>query len=255
VNATELKSANLVNTIQLKNPPIIEAVIGIDTAILPESMLEQFESLKSEMAKLGYTSSKPITTHRLNWNFAEGGDPTVETHGSQIGLRFEANNYAAQFKRDGFLFSRLGHYENWEGFTGESRRTWEVYSRAIGPAEFKEFGVRYINKVHLPNGRPLEQFLKVYPLLSERFPQEINESFMRLGFAISNPEGKFIHQHILLPPEREGHATVLLDNDFRFSAIGLTPPLIWDRIDSVRKIKDDYFFALITDELRDSFNV
>lgn len=243
-----------VETVHLKNPPIIEAAIGINVALLPESVIEQFELAGSEMASFGYDSPKPITAHRFQLNLV-AGDPSVESQGSKIGLRFEGNSYAAQFKLDGFLFSRLGNYDSWDTFAAEAERVWGSYSQAVGPAEFKEFGVRFINKIHIPNNLPLDRFLRVYPLLSEQFPQEINESFMRLGFSIKEPQGTFVHQHILLPQEREGYATVLLDNDFRFSAIGLTSTLIWENVQKVRKIKDEYFFALITDELRDSFNV
>jgi uncharacterized protein (TIGR04255 family) len=244
---------NASEIVHLKNPPIVEATIGINVALLPESALDQFDALSSEMGNMGYGASKPVTAHKFQVNFNVDA-PSVETQGSKLGLRFDGNSYTAQFKRDGFLFSRLGAYENWETFTGEAKRVWEPYSQAIGPAEFTEFGVRYINKIYVPDGHALDRYLRVYPLLSETFPQQISESFMRLGFSMKDPEGRFVHQHILIPPERDGHSTVLLDNDFRFSAIGLTPSAIWERLEKVRKIKDQYFFALITNELRDSFN-
>jgi uncharacterized protein (TIGR04255 family) len=77
---------------------------------------------------------------------------------------------------------------------------------------------------------------------------------MRLAMQITNPPGRLTHQQTFLPPEREGFITMLLDNDFQFSALGIQLSSIWSKIDEVRTIKDDYFDKFLTDKMKESFD-
>ena len=152
------------------------------------------------------------------------------------------------------VFSRLGSYQTWEQFRGEAKKLWDLYYRVIAPTELAEFGVRYINKVFIPQGEQVSDYLTVYPYIPQGLPQDVLDSFMRLGLPLEAPQGRFTHQHILLPPEKPGYATVILDNDFRFSAIGLSEGKLWEQLEEVRQLKDDYFRKILTKSFLETFN-
>jgi hypothetical protein len=47
---------------------------------------------------------------------------------------------------------------------------------------------------------------------------------------------------------------MLLDNDFQFSAIGVPLSAVWEKIDEVRTVKDEYFDKFLTPLMKESFN-
>ena len=63
-----------------------------------------------------------------------------------------------------------------------------------------------------------------------------------------------MHQQMLLPLEKLGYATVLFDNDFVFPANGIKSSAIWEAIDPIRFVKDEFFERMLTDEMKESFN-
>ena len=78
---------------------------------------------------------------------------------------------------------------------------------------------------------------------------------MRLTLPINEPQGQLIHQQILIPPDKPNFSALLLDNDFRFSALTLTVEEVWDQLEKVRTVKDYYFDVFTTDKMQETFNV
>jgi uncharacterized protein (TIGR04255 family) len=245
------------NRLRLKNPPIVEAAIGITVPKLPDSLLDRLKELNVSTDGVSYQPPSRASQNSVEFKIVDG-QSTAVTRDVHLGWRWESSDklHAIQFKLDGFAFSRMGRYETWESFTGEAKRLWEVYFSAIGPSAVSEYGVRYINKVFIPVGEELEKYLQVYPKTPDNPAWIINESVMRLRIQIDSPRsGTFVHQHVLVPSERLNFAAVILDNDFRYSAEGLSGEELWASIDAVRDVKDSYFLKLITKELLETFNV
>lgn len=241
--------------LRFKNPPIVEAVIGISLAVLPEGVLDALKDMASGLSTVGYKEPTTITLANFQMTILnQPGGSRATAHDAQHGWQTDSVDglYRAKFQRDGFFLSRLGKYESWELFRGEAKKLWNLYVNVIGNYAVTEFGVRYINKVYLPADGDLSDYLTCYPTLPDQLPQTILESFMRLVMPIE--DGKLTHQHILLGPERPDFATVILDNDFRFPAADLSSEQLWNRIESVRRVKDEYFCKLVTPKLRKTFD-
>jgi len=252
----EIATRKLENGLHFKNPPIIEAVIAISVLPLPDSVIERFQASADELKAAGYRQPEPITQHQFEFRI-ENGVPSTDSIQSPIGLKFvsEDNLHATQFNRGAFVFSRLGKYDCWEQFRNEARKLWEIYLRMSGGAQAVGLGVRYINKVFIPSGADPDDYVRVSPEFPKSISPVISEMFMRIGVPIDEPVGKFVHTQALLPPEREGLATLLLDNDFQFPVSEKAgPSQIWEMLESVREIKDRYFVELTTDKLRETFN-
>jgi uncharacterized protein (TIGR04255 family) len=241
--------------LRLKNPPIVEAVIGINVPRLAEGILEQLKGLATQMLELNYQAPVPVSQSNFQFILKEG-QSSVENRDFLLGWRFNSKDklHSVQFKIDGFVFSRLGNYQTWEQFRGEAKKLWDLYYRIVSPTELAEYGVRYINKVFIPQDEELSHYLTVYPHVPAGLPQNLLDSFMRVGLPLATPQGRFTHQQILLPPEKPGYATVILDNDFRFSAIGLSEGQLWERLEEVRQIKDDYFRRILTETFLETLN-
>lgn len=240
---------------RFKNPPIIEAVLAFTVAPLPELLLPKLQGSKTEMKELGYSKSEPVIQHQFQVKF-ERGVSSVGNLDSPIGVKFISDDslHAVQFNRTGFIFSRLGRYDCWEQLIDEGRRLWDVYERMAGETKVVTVGVRFINKLFIPVTAPPEEYVRARPEIPERVAPSIRELFMRIVSSIENPPGRFIHNQALLPPERDGFSTVLFDNDFQFPVEGKSQAEIWEMLESVREIKDEYFVELTTDKMRATFD-
>jgi len=79
---------------------------------------------------------------------------TAETKKEQSwkGLQFRSADgiRVARFDRDGFTFSRLAPYQDWDDLQDEVLRLWEIHIQAADPDKIVRIGVRFINRVDLP---------------------------------------------------------------------------------------------------------
>lgn len=252
----ENKLATPARRLHFKNPPIVEAVIAFQVAALPESVIDDFQAGADTLVSAGYKQPEPLTKHEVQIQF-QGADSSFGGKGTPHGLKFtsEDGQHVVQFNREGFVFSRIGHYDSWDPFRDECRKLWEIYSALIGTDDIYGYGVRYINKLYIPLGGNAEEYISVFPHLPEGIPSEMSECFMRLALPIAVPRGRLIHQQILLPPDRAGFSSLLLDNDFQFPALGLKPLEVWDQLEQVRYVKDDYFEKFVTPKMQATFNV
>jgi uncharacterized protein (TIGR04255 family) len=242
--------------LHFKNPPIVEAVIGIDVAVMAESFLDQLNQLTEKMADIGYQAPVPVVQGNFLINIdAKGSSANVSQ--SPLGWQFSStdNLHLVKFNRSGFVFSRLGHYDSWEGFRGEGRKLWKLYLEAIGTPTLQGYGVRYVNKLFIPISAKIDEYLKVYPWLPDDVPQTIDECIMRLSMRLPTGDGRVIHQQVLAQQEKPDFATLIFDNDFRFSALGMTDDTLWEQIEEARDIKDDYFCKFLTPKMLETFDV
>lgn len=141
---------------RLPRAPIVEAVIDIrareGTKLEEETVKEQ---LGSKVRGYQFLDSRRKIQVRQDMNLG-----AVEPTNSIIrdlgwkGLRFQSTDekHIVQFNRDGFVFSRLEPYQNWEQLNEESMRLWELYAEMAKPVEIHRIGLRYINRIQLPLG-------------------------------------------------------------------------------------------------------
>jgi uncharacterized protein (TIGR04255 family) len=75
--------------------------------------------------------------------------------------------------------SRLAPYEGWEPFFARSRQNWDIWKRIVGRREFTRIGVRYINRIDIPAGGPIEveDYLLFSPKLPNTLPSQPMSSF------------------------------------------------------------------------------
>jgi len=94
-------------------------------------------------------------------NLDEDAEPTATRHGGWRGFRHLTPDKLniAQFNRDGFVFSRLRPYQNWENFEAEARRLWRIFLDLAAPSEIGRLGVRFINRIPIGAGKDLEDYL------------------------------------------------------------------------------------------------
>src|SRR3954464_186147 len=118
----------------LPNAPIVEALLDI-AAVLPESVDQ--ERLASFQDYLG--NRYPNKQVRHLWSaevqLRPSGPPEAKGTRTGVGYLFTSadGKEVVQARKDGFSFSRLKPYEQWDPFSKEARRLWGLYVSAVKP--------------------------------------------------------------------------------------------------------------------------
>ena len=135
----------------LSRAPISEAVFQIrgralasweEAAILP--------TLKASLPD--YPKAESSRTQQITVGGKEGPvAPVVDLGWSGAVLRSPDGRQVANFQRDSFTLSRLAPYQNWETFSSEAFRLYDIHLNLAQPAEAQRIGLRFINQFDAPS--------------------------------------------------------------------------------------------------------
>lgn len=179
-----------------------------------------------------------------------GGRP-VGTAARDLGVhgyffKNPAGTQIAQFKLDGFTFSRLQPYEHWEPFRAEAERLWNIYKQ-LSPTVSRA-AVRYINHLDLPVPvNDLADYLKLPPKWPDLYNLQASAFLSRVEVSDPTSQLQAILTQALLPPKGPSVITVLVDIDvFKEIHFGQDYAAAWKSIDEFQDVKNNLFFEMIT---------
>ncbi len=235
----------------LKNAPIVEAIIDLRVKNPSSFEVADFLSLKEDLKE-----EYPIVEDRR----------LVEVGGKIEGKRIEQtiidkgiNGYffktsdsknVAQFRIDGFTFSRLSPYPEWETVLSEAKKLWGLYSTKCLPDIITRIAVRYINRLDLP--LPIEDFadyLTAPPLVPDSLPQGVSQFLTRVVIHDADITANIIQTMTSTP--KADHIGVILDIDvFKLQEeTGFEESSIWPEFEKLRDFKNRIFFESITERM------
>ncbi len=244
---------------QLSAAPIVEAVIQLSCR--PEVPWEE-GSLRDELRGRLPDFPNLKSQFRFHGEFAiEAGEEveqTVRSSPTWTGMRAESSDrlHIVQFNRDGFVFSRLYPYENWDRLVAEALRLWLVFIDLARPTEVNRIGVRFINRIGLPeSGIRFQEAVRRPPAAPD-------------GLAL--PFVAFLHQETLnvvgypyvinlirtiQPPQpTDVGPWLILDIDvFTTQPTDLGLRDVQDRLTEMRWLKNRAFFGSLTNEAVERF--
>ncbi len=232
----------------LPNAPIVEAVIHwrarSEKKLEPDAFLEQ---LKAKLPD--YPNSQRQQELGVGAKFGPEGS-SVRQHHHWHGFRFETADklHVAQFTRNGFVFSRLKPYEDWETFEAEAGRLWQIYRELAEPSEIQRLGVRFINRITPVRPDKLGDLLTVPPRSPASMQLPLKGFMHQNTFEI--PDHPY-HLNVIQtiqppsPPETES-LSLILDFD-----VFTTQPIPFDeiknRLQQMHWIKNKAFFSFLTE--------
>jgi uncharacterized protein (TIGR04255 family) len=229
----------------LPNAPIVEAVIHwrarAETKLEPATLLEQ---LKTKLPDYPHSQRQQEIGFETEFN-ADGG--ALRQHHAWHGFRFESTDklQVAQYTRNGFVFSRLKPYQDWEKFEAEAQRLWEIYRELAEPSEIQRLGVRFINVIPVEL-KEVASLLTLPPRSPETIKLPISTFLHQTTFSIpDHPYELNVVQTIQPParPERDSFG-LILDLD-----VGTTRPIPFEGMDyrllQMQWIKNKAFFSLV----------
>ncbi|MCY1204298.1 hypothetical protein D9M68_356940 [compost metagenome] len=243
-------------------PPITEAVIDIqvDYPSPPDiALYERFT--KTVQASLPVSAPLHLFEMGIENNAAGSGALQVKSGGAPvtIGMRAAspASDRVAQIHQRGFTFSMQAPYAGWDAFSAEAQAVWTTFLELVGPQRVNRVGVRYINRIVIPQQRiEFEDYFRLYPAIPKDVPQDVTGCFMQLVMpqADLGPGANAIVNFAGEPNAVPGAISFLLDIDVYCNAmLEARTDLIWEHLDKLRVRKNQLFEASITDRTRELF--
>ncbi len=232
----------------LNNAPIVEAVIDIRVFREPVISSDTFADL---IPSIGQKYSAVQSIHSFEARFGiESGKVIDPAHRrADFGWRYQAGTEVAQFRVDGFTFSKLEPYTDWDDVFGEAFRLWEIYLRLAKPAQLSRIAVRYINRMRVSGSRSINDYLEAPPMLPAPIPPVMKEFLTRVHVADEPRNSAAVIVQALEPQFDPNVMSLLLDID-AYHELNADPtdpelPALFQRL---RELKNEIFYASITEK-------
>jgi uncharacterized protein (TIGR04255 family) len=229
--------------------PILEAVLDLKY----EGALSDRDT---ERLRDAFKRNYPTIEEKREFRFEiKDGKGAVESH--LAGYKLTAKNGVdlVLINSDSIGTVRLAPYDSWEHFRPLAESNFEVFTKVLGRKKITRIGVRFINRIDIPNaaieGQPLHTFFTVGISLSLDVSDELNEFSLSVTGRSALTGAKILIQSGTLAPALLDHTSVSLDIDASWD--GEIPGRIdemWAKADILRETKNDVFEKCITDHVR-----
>jgi uncharacterized protein (TIGR04255 family) len=239
-----------------RRPPITEAVLELRLA--DQIAVDQVDKIKDRLAE-----DYPVPPQVMqNVSIISGPDNQNRAQvefGAYRMSSSDATNVAI-IGRQHITASRLAPYTGWEEFTGHARRNWAIWRKVAGWHEVTRIGVRYINRIDVPNPDESPVLIDNYLAFRPVFPQfegaqGVDTFAINGSMGIAKSPFRLILNAGSTPSPLVRTVSFLLDIDI--SQEGNLPHNdegLWVLIDEIRSQKNRIFEASITDLSRELFS-
>lgn len=234
--------------------PIVEAVLDIRvrTSAIPEL------SALSLIADSAYPEPfrQPFQLQVKIQGGTSPAQPSIEQLTTPLGVMFRSSDAKQVFQAriDGFSFNRLAPYENWNSFSMEARRLWDLYSTSVSVEHIESIGLTYLNEITIPAGARFEDYFRTYIEVAPEIPQILNNYSLSFQVTLDEDHGLLSITQGYGPPRKEGFITNFLNIQATKTFSESHSPSsteLWQMFENLRDAKSNAFEACITDVVRE----
>ncbi|MDF0665508.1 MAG: TIGR04255 family protein [Nitrospira sp.] len=241
----------------LTKAPITEAVIDIRVKLPTDkqdpALIKRFTLAIQEQLPGQFPEEKELRAVQML--FEVGPPSRQETISSHVGYRYDSKDgkRVIQAKLDSFTFSCLKPYDNWEALRKGAYAAWQVYRESMKPEAITRIATRFINQVELPG--PLidfDDYLTAAPVIPNALPQAYSSFLTRMAIPDEKNQVMIIITQSFQPGVKPTLVPVVIDIDVFMEKLfenrtDSWDRMAWDRIDTLRAIKNRVFFESITE--------
>jgi uncharacterized protein (TIGR04255 family) len=238
---------------QLRNPPIVEAVLDIDCDLPPTFNLATVEAAARVELEDQYPKfrTQVMQEHRVEMNV---GTFNASTRQAVQALQFlqEDERQLVQVRANGFAFNRLAPYTTLDDYLPEIERTWRLYVGLASPVQIRVVRLRYINRILLPMRTPsidLDEYLKIGPQSPDDATLMLS-AFLIQQVAVEKETGYQVNLVLTSQAPANERLPIILDITVA-SSMNVEPddwPTTKDTIAALRTLKNRVFQNTLSDK-------
>ncbi len=233
----------------LTHPPIVEALVDLRAAVPGHP--EMFKALADELRD-EFPTREEQQELRSTIEVKDGKlvPPQVDPPAfGGVRVASADRTVYVQFRPDGFTLNNLRVYMGGDRLIGEALRRWELLVARTKPQVVSRVALRYINRLELPlqSGDRLSRYLTAAPELPEGAPLHVSRSLSRVvGHDEQRRATAVVSQQL---QRQKGRPVVAVDIDvYRSDEFPVDSVALRDVLASLRMLKNETFFSLLTDE-------
>lgn len=146
---------------RLDRPPIAEALLHFE-ATLGEGVTPDQLRTDETPFRDAHPVEQPIQQVKAEFFFGPDAPADPAMHVGRAGTRYQSEDggRVAQLTMGGFTYSVVNDYSTWERLVDEALAGFETFQRAVGAAVPVALSTRFINRVELPEGARLGDYLR-----------------------------------------------------------------------------------------------
>jgi uncharacterized protein (TIGR04255 family) len=239
----------------LGKAPITEALIDIRATLPADTSLAALEGYTRGIEDV-YPKADKRYSLEARFEFDSPQPRVTMPPSTPDGFLFRARDESSvvQARMDGFTFSKLKPYEDWKTFSGAAKELWARYVGVVSPIRATRVAVRYLNRIELPVGVNIGDYLKTVPQIASGIPQDLGSFLMRLVIPDAASGCVAILTETTVPDQSSTVYPVILDIDvFREIKLDPSDPQLWTILEQLRNFKNTIFFRTLTELALESY--
>jgi uncharacterized protein (TIGR04255 family) len=233
----------------LAGAPIAEAIIQWVARAAKPIVPEEFRKQLTERLP-DYPACEVQQKLQFEAKFSPEGPTTQVQQDPGHGYRLTSadHRHIAQFTRDGLVASRLEPYGNWEEFSTEALRLWNVFVEVAQPREIERLGVRFINRISADVSN-VGRFLAAAPKCLEQSGMPRKGFFFQSTHDVPGHPLQITVIQAIEPPAvpSAGGSGLILDIDvFTTRPLSVADEVVRESLTKMRWLKNKAFFSLVS---------
>ncbi len=236
----------------LSKAPLNEALVDLRTSVPEDFQGDRFLDLKETLAE-EYPKVVVRQAMRADFRVAEGQVKATPLGVHGVFFTSEDDKQIAQFRVDGFTFSRLRPYTSWKEIFPEALRLWGHYAEIAGVNRVNyvsRIAVRYINRIDL--AIPVGDFgdhLTVPPEIPSELSQTLSGFLTRVIIEDPETNNSAIVTQSLEKGVDDQSVSVILDIDaYRQGTFSDRASDLIPMFEELHSLKNRIFFGFITEQ-------
>jgi uncharacterized protein (TIGR04255 family) len=241
-------------TLNLRNPPIVEAVLDIDCDLEPKFSLLDIEASSRDALRQSYPKLRKQLLQELKLEATSGGITDKSTNSTLQALQFLQDDelQIVQIRRGGYSFNRLAPYASLDDYLPEIRRSWELYRGIAKPVQVRAVQLRYINRIQLPmsdGAVNLDDYFKSGPKLPENSGLAFS-GFLNQSLAVETNTGFQVNTVLTAEAARDDKLPVIFDISAKADRPFIPDdwPTLERTLQGLRGLKNRVFQNTLTDK-------
>jgi uncharacterized protein (TIGR04255 family) len=241
----------------LNKAPITEAVLDFKVRLPAGADVAELKSAVEAVSK-DYPNVEEAWLIEGSFAYSPGPARTSASSSRRANgffLRSPDAKQVAQFRMDGFTFSRLAPYTSWGKIAPEAFRLWDLYRNAARPEALFRVAVRYINHIHLREMMlEVNDILVSAPQIPADLPQVASGFLTRVEVPLPMPNTRVGIVQAFNTPPAAASDNLLLDLDvFRDEELDLCATSLVPIFEQMRNFKNVAFFGSLTEPVTRRF--
>jgi len=245
--------------LNLKSPPIVEAVLDVDCDMPPGLDVAGLQTASRNAFQDRYPKFQVQHMQALQVEAGSDRAPNVTTKQGIQAFQFlqEDGKQLVQVRPQGFSFNRLAPYSTLDDYVPEMERTWRLFVELAAPVQVRVVRLRYINRILLPlteGSVKLEHYLRFGPQLPGE-DKLVLRDFLNQHHAVELETGNHVNIVLAAQPQENDMLPIILDIESFILEDG--EPNDWvaicAKIKSLRQLKNSVFRNSLTDKCLDLF--